>query len=162
MDIALRPFREADAPALAALTRAAITVTGARAYSAEQVAAWAARSPGPERFLARAAGGDLIRVAVDAAATPLAYCLLERDGHLDMLYGHPDHPGRGFGRLLLADAELAARGLDVARLFTEASELARPVFARAGYRLIARRDFAIPFDGRAVAIHNFAMEKQLA
>ena len=162
MDTQTRPFCAADAPALAALTLAAITVTGARAYSPEQIAAWAARHPGPERFIARAAQGDLIRLAVGTADEPLAYYLLETDGHLDMLYCHPDHTGRGLAHLLLAEAELAARALDLPRLFTEASELARPVFERVGYLLVTRRDFAIPFEGREVAIHNYAMEKRLA
>ncbi len=162
MDVSLRPFREADAAAVSALTLAAIRVTGPRGYSPEQVAAWAARHPGPERFIARAAKGDMILLAVDAADVPLAYCLLEADGHLDMLYCHPDHTGRGLARMLLAQAELVARDRDVSRLFTEASELARPVFERAGYRLVARRDFTIPFEGGDVAIHNYAMEKRLA
>ena len=162
MDTAIRPFREADAPALSALTLGAIRVTGLRTYSPEQIAAWAARHPGPERFIARAQKGDLIRLAVDPADRPLAYYLLEADGHLDMLYCHPDHTGRGLARLLLAEAELVARARDLTRLFTEASELARPVFARAGYRLIARRDFVLGLGDAMVAIHNYAMEKRLA
>jgi putative acetyltransferase len=162
MDVTIRRFREGDAEAVAALTLAAIRVTGSRAYSAKQIAAWAARHPGPERFVARAAKGDLIRVAVDDADCPIAYCVLEADGHVDMLYSHPDHAGRGLGRLMLAEAELAARALDITRLFTEASELARPVFERAGYRLLHRRDFTIGPPGAPVAIHNYAMEKRLA
>ena len=79
-----------------------------------------------------------------------------------MLYCHPDHAGRGLGRALLEEAEQAARNQGIARLFIEASELARPVFARAGYRLLHRRDFAIATAAGEVAIHNYAMEKQLA
>ena len=58
-------------------------------------------------------------------------------------------------------AEVAARALGAERLYTEASELARPVFARAGYALLSRRDFTIPAADGAVAIHNYAMEKRL-
>ena len=162
MDVTLRPLREDDAAAVSALTLAAIRVTGPHGYTPEQIAAWAARHPGPEHFIARAAKGDIIRLAVGADDRPLAYCLLEADGHLDMLYCHPDHGGQGLARMLLAEADLVARAMDLTRLFTEASELARPVFERAGYRLVARRDFTIPFEGREVAIHNYAMEKQLA
>lgn len=158
---AIRPFCADDAEHLATLTLAAIRMIGARAYSAAQVAAWSARHPASERFLARAAQGDRILVAVDAAGVPVAYSLSEADGHLDMLYCHPDHAGRGFGSRLLAAAEAEARAAGIARLYTEASELARPVFERAGYRLLRRRDFSIGEGEAAVAIHNYAMEKRL-
>ncbi len=158
---AIRPFRLDDAEAIAALTLAAIRRTGLRAYSPEQVAAWSARFSA-QRVLAWAARGDIILVAVDDGDRPAAYTMLEADGHLDMLYCHPDHTGRGLATHLLAEAERAARALGVIRLFTEASELARPVFERAGYTLLQRRDFTIPGEAGDVAIHNYAMEKRLA
>jgi len=161
MDNTLRPFRSSDAEALAALTLAAIRVTGLRAYTPEQVAAWSARHPGPERFIASAAKGDAILVAVDANDTPIAYVLTEPGGHVDMLYCHPDHTGNGVAGVLLGVAEAEARKSGVACLFTEASELARPVFERAGYIVLHRRDFAIVYAGADVAIHNYAMEKRL-
>lgn len=161
MDHAVRLFRDTDAEAVAGLTGAAIRTIGARAYSHEQVAAWAARHPGPERFLASAAKGDTIILAVNAEDTPIAYTLLEPDGHLDMLYCHPDHAGRGLAMRLLAEAEKRAIADGIERLFTEASELARPVFERVGYRLMHRRDFTIAHEGRDVPIHNYAMERRL-
>jgi putative acetyltransferase len=161
MDNSLRPFRTSDAEALAALTLAAIRVTGQRAYTPDQVAAWAARHPGPERFIASAAKGDTILVAVDAGDRPIAYVLTEPDGHVDMLYCHPDHTGRGVAGMLVGAAEAEARSSGIERLYTEASELARPVFERAGFAVLHRRDFAIAHDGHDVAIHNYAMEKRL-
>ncbi|GIX18451.1 GNAT family N-acetyltransferase [Erythrobacter cryptus] len=156
-----RGYREGDAPAIAALTLAAIGQTALAAYSPDQVAAWSARYS-PERLVAGAAKGDIIRVAVDGGDIPIAYVVLEPDGHLDMLYCHPDHTGTGLARHLLNEVEQAARALGLTRILTEASELARPVFERAGYSLLHRRDFMIPFEGREVAIHNYAMEKRLA
>lgn len=162
MGFTIRPFRADDAEAIAALTLAAIRVTGLRAYSPEQVTAWSARHPGPQRFIKRAAGGAMILVAVDPDDHPVAYALIEPDGHLDMLYCHPDHTGRGLGLALLAEAEAQACSAGIARLFTEASELARPVFERAGYALLHRRDFTIGPDAAPVAIHNYAMAKVFA
>ena len=153
----LRQFRESDAPDLAALTLAAIRKVGARRYSSAQIEVWAARHPGPGRFIDRHTAGDLILVSTDADDKAVAYALLERGGHLDMLYCHPDYTRRGLAEALLAEAERHARANGVMRLFTEASELARPAFERAGYSVVNRRDFEI--DG--VAIHNFAMEKHL-
>lgn len=162
MDNSIRPFREADAGPLSELTVAAIRSIGTRAYSSDQVAAWAARRPGPQRFTASATKGDIILVAVDSADQPLAYALLEADGHLDMLYSHPYHAGLGLAGRLLAEAENLASAAGLTRLFTEASEPARPVFERAGYALLHRRDFTIGPDEAPVAIHNYAMEKRLA
>jgi len=154
----IRTYRAGDAEAIAALTLAAIRTTGLRAYAPEQVAAWSARF-NAARVLEWAARGDVILVAVDGDDRPAAYTMLERSGHLDMLYCHPDHGGKGLGRALLAAAEEAGRALGMTRLFTEASELARPVFARAGFALLHRRDFTIAGESGEVAIHNYAMEK---
>jgi putative acetyltransferase len=155
----IRAFARADAEAIAALTLAAIRQTALRAYSPEQVAAWSARYS-PARLLESATRGDVILVAADAYDRPAAYTVLEADGHLDMLFCHPDHTARGLGIRLLTEAEIAARALGAERLYTEASELARPVFARAGYALLHRRDFTILGDDGEVAIHNYPMEKR--
>jgi putative acetyltransferase len=54
---------------------------------------------------------------------------------------------------LLGRAESAG----LPRVFVEASELARGLFERHGFRLVARRDFEV----RGVPIHNYAMERRL-
>lgn len=160
MDYAIRPFRESDLEPIAALTLAAIRVTGLRAYAPQQVAAWSARYS-QDRLLAGAARGDLILVAAGADEVPVAYTVLKANGHLDMLYCHPDHTGRGLALRLLTAAEEHAASRGVSRLFAEASELARPVFEKAGYGLLHRRDFALDFLGTEVPIHNYAMEKAI-
>lgn len=161
MAYSLRPFKEFDADALAQLTLAAIRTIATQKYSAEQVEAWAARHPDAQRFIERARAGSQIIGAVDGEGRPVAYALLEPDGHLDMLYCHPHHSGRGLANELLAAVEQQARGMSLRRLYTEASELARPAFERAGYTVTHRRDFEIAHDGRSISIHNYAMEKPL-
>jgi len=162
----IRDYRDGDAADLAQVTLAAIQAIGSVRYSEEQVAAWAARHPGAERFKARAALGAAIFVAADAEDRPVGFSLLEMNGeergHLDMLYCHPDHTRAGLADELLAHAEHFARAHGITRLFTEASELARRAFERAGYAVQKRCDFTIPYEGREVAIHNYAMEKSLA
>ncbi len=165
MAYVLRPFFSSDAAALAELTLSAIRDIGSRYYSPEQTSAWAARHPGPERFLERAADGDWIAVAADVHDRAVAYALLEPSdgncGHLDMLYCHPDHSRKGLANELLAHADAYARSEGMLRLFTEASELARPAFERAGYAVQARRDFEIEGPEGPIAIYNYAMEKPL-
>ena len=157
MDYTIRAYREDDAEALSALALAAIRDIGSHAYGASQVAAWAARHPGPAMYVERAAKGHAIFVAVDRGDSPVAYAVLEPDGHLDRLYNHPDHTRLGLAERLLAVAEQHARSVGLTRLYTEASEVARTAFERAGYAVTHRRDFEI--DG--VPIHKFAMEKIL-
>jgi len=158
---AIRPFRPDDAEALGQITLAAIRETGARAYSPRQIEAWAARHPDPRRFHDGAAKGDTILVRTDDSDRPVAYALVERGGHVDMLYCDPGHGGGSIGAALLKRLEADARLRGIARLFTEASELARPVFARAGWIELHRRDFTLEHEGAAVPIHNYAMEKRL-
>lgn len=157
MPYTIREFESRDAAVLVQVTLAAIRSVGTVRYTEKQVAAWAARHPGPERFLERAKAGHLIFVAADDTDNPVAYALLEPDGHLDMLYCHPNHTRQGLADDLLAHCERVAQEMDASRLYTEASELARKAFERAGYRELHRRDFEI----EGVAIHNYAMEKVL-
>ncbi|WP_234032189.1 GNAT family N-acetyltransferase [Parerythrobacter jejuensis] len=146
---------------MAAICQAAIAAIGPHAYSDAQVAAWSARHPSADRYRARVEGGALIFVAASSDDVPVAYSLLEADGHLDHLYNHPDHTRRGLAGQVLQAAEDHAIRMGIARLYTEASELARPAFERAGYSVQHRRDFDIEHYGQSVAIHNYAMEKRL-
>ena len=162
MPYTLRPFRSDDAARLSEIFTAAVTVIGSRGYQSEQIEAWAARSPAAATYFPdRAALGHWIMVAADEAGNPVAYALLENDGHLDHLYCHPEHTRKGLADSLLKAAEAKARNWGCRRLYTEASVLARAAFERAGYTVTYRRDFTIPHDGKDVPIHNFAMEKAL-
>ena len=153
----LRTFRPGDAPALLAITRDAIRSIGPRAYEAAQIAAWLARHGDAAVFTTKVEAGDRIVVAVDTWDMPVAFALMEPDGHLDMLYCAPAHAGRGLARRLVDHIERAACDTGIERVHTEASDLARPVFEKAGYHIVRRRNFVL--DG--VPIHNWAMEKTL-
>lgn len=153
----IRRFRTEDSAALHALTVDAIEGIGPAGYSAGQIAVWSGRHNNPSRLAELASDGAIIFVAVDPSDAPAAFAMLEPDGHLDQLYCSPDHSRKGLPDRLLSAAEYHLAGSKVVRLYTEASELARPAFERAGYHVTHRRDFDL--DG--VAIHNYAMEKLL-
>lgn len=155
----IRGFGEGDASALADLQRCSITHFGPSAYSPQQVAAWLSRAMTSERFDEKLAAGMAIRIACPDGdpAICAGYTILEDDGHLDHLYVHPDHAGRGFARALIADAQAQARKRGLAELFSEVSEIARPAFEKSGWQVEHRRDLQI--DG--VPIHNYAMRKKI-
>lgn len=153
----IRPFRPADAPALAALFHAAVRKTGRRDYSDAQVRAWSAAPPDPARYVTQAADGRALLVAVDADDVPLGYGDVERDGHIDHLYCRPDVTGTGVGGAIYAALEVQARLWGIATLHVEASEAARRLFERRGFSVVGRNDMTIA----GVAIHNFRMSRRL-
>lgn len=157
-DVSVRPFRPADAPALARLFHDAVHRIASHHYTPAQVAAWSPEAPDPARFLARGTDGRTLLVAEDAAGAPLAYGDVEADGHIDHLFCRPDAAGSGVTARLYAVLEEQARARGITRLHTEASEPARRFFERQGFALLHRRDFTLA----GVPIHNYAMERQLA
>lgn len=154
----IRPFRAADAPALARLFHDAVHRIASHHYRPAQIAAWSPEAPDPARFLARGRDGRTLLVAEDASGALLAYGDVEADGHIDHLYCRPDAAGSGIAAMLYAALEEAARSRGIDRLHTEASEPARRFFERRGFALLHRRDFTLA----GVPIHNYAMEKRLA
>jgi putative acetyltransferase len=151
----LRTYRSDDAPLLTDLYARSVLHYGPRAYSAEQVAAWAALAT-VERTAARCADGRHVLVAQDAAGDVLGFGDLEADGHLDFLYVAPEAEGLHVGSLLYAALEEHACGLGLSRIFVEASELARPLFERRGFLVLGHNDL----DLAGVPIHNYRMEKR--
>jgi len=88
----------------------------------------------------------------------LGFAELEENGHFDMLYVAKEAIGTGVGGALCDAVETRARALGIARLFTEASKIARPVFERKGYSLIAEQSVTL----NGVALTNYRMEKPIA
>ena len=154
-DLSIRDYRDGDAPILSNLYRRSVEGLGARAYSPEQIAVWAGLAPSADRLTTLMADGRRRRVA-ELGGEIAGFADIEADGHVHFLYADPQ-TGRGVGSALLRDAEAIARTTGATRLHAEASEVARPVFEKAGYRVVERRDFEV--DG--VAIHNWAVEKAL-
>lgn len=152
----IRPYRAADAGPLSDLYTRSVLHFGPRAYTTDQVNAWAATSS-PEKVARRCADGRLVLVATDENGQYLGFGDLECDGHLDFLYIAPEAEGRGVASALYDALEAHARGRAMPLLFMEASELARPLLERRGFVVQARNELKLG----DVDIHNFSMEKQL-
>lgn len=153
----IRAYKPGDAPKLADIFFRSVREAGLKDYSAKQVEVWAPSPPDPERFAARAKDGRLLLVATGADDEPVAYADLEATGHIDHVYCHPDAVGTGVASRLVDRLEAEARGMGMPRLFVEASEAARRLFLRKGFREVERRDF----DLQGVQIHNYLMDKTL-
>lgn len=153
----IRPSRDADASALAAVFERAVRGIAARDYAPAQIEAWIGPEPREGRFRDKMADGRRCWVAVDTADRVTAFIDLEADGHIDFLFADPDVARRGVAGALLEVVEQAARESGVSRLYVEASEPARRFFLKHGYAVIQRREFEIG----GVPIHNYAMERLL-
>lgn len=153
----IRPSETRDASALVGIFRASVQEIGARHYSADQAAAWAAAVPRQEDFERRAAEHRIFLVAEDVSGVLAAYGDLELTGHIDHLYCRPDVVGKGIGSALYNRLEEAARHEGIPFLYVDASEAAVTFFQHKGYQIRSRQDT----DLNGVAIHNYRMMKWL-
>ncbi|MFV7423430.1 GNAT family N-acetyltransferase [Stenotrophomonas geniculata] len=152
----IRRFISSDAESLAALYHASVRLGGLIDYSMAQVEAWSPAPPDPERYH-RLASRRLILVAIDEEGQIAGYGELEQNGHIDHLYCRPNRIGSGVGRALCDALERAARNERMSMLSVEASEAARRLFERQGFRVDERNDFLL----RGVPLHNYRMSKRL-
>lgn len=135
-DLTFRGYRAGDAALLVQVFLASVRGVGPRAYSAAQVAAWAAGIPNVARWAARMEARELF-IAQDASG-PVAWIELGRDGHVDMWYCMPQYVGCGVGGKLYRALEQRARELHIARLYTAASRISEPCFTHYGFTLDER------------------------
>lgn len=153
--LAIRLYTPADRDTLIDLFRQSVRRIARRDYSDAQVLAWAPDVIDAARFAARreakptwiAACGEKVAGFTD----------LEPDGHIDMLFVHPDWVGCGVARELLRTVEISARESAMARLYTEASITAKPVFERYGFTVITPQ--TVTLNGQDLT--NYRMEKLL-
>ncbi|WP_254696631.1 GNAT family N-acetyltransferase [Phaeobacter inhibens] len=96
-------------------------------------------------------------MAVNGSDQPQGFIELERDGHIDCFYCHPNVAGTGVGLALYQQLEIRAQDLGLSSLFVEASEAAKRFFIRQGFTDEGRREI----ERRGVALHNYRMTKIL-
>jgi putative acetyltransferase len=151
--LSIRPYRSTDLDAVIDIFTRAIREVASKDYDSARIDArshvdreeWA-----PHR-LSRPAW------IAEIGNSPAGFTDLEPDGHLDMMFVHPDFQGQGVATALLGQVEAAAHSLGLAKIFTEASITARPFFERRGFQLIERQ--SVERDGQLLT--SFRMKKTL-
>jgi putative acetyltransferase len=154
----VRAFLPEDGERLGIIFYRSVREAGRRAYNREQVEAWAVSVPPAEFYQKKAVDGRALLVTVDDSDKPVAYGDIEPSGHIDHLFCHPEAIGTGAASKLYDRLEVQARDWSLARLFVEASEVARPFFERKGFTMLRRNDFIM----RGVLMHHYWMEKLLS
>ena len=151
----IRLYGPGDLDRVIQLFHASVRRIAIRDYTEDQVKAWAPDEPDRERWAARRASRPTWVAEVDGALA--GFTDLEPDGHVDMMFVHPDHQGRGVAGALLRTVEAEAARLGLDRLFTEASITARPFFERKGFSVITPQTVSV----RGQDLVNYRMGKRL-
>ena len=151
----IRLYEPEDLDGLIRLFHASVRRIAIKDYTEDQVKAWAPDEADRERWASRRASRPTWVAEIDGALA--GFTDLEPDGHVDMMFVHPDHQGRGVAGALLRQVEAEAARLGLDRLFTEASITARPFFERKGFRVIAPQTVSV----RGQDMTNYRMEKGL-
>ena len=153
--ITIRKYETRDAADLASLFRDSVRSIAARDYTARQLQAWAPDVIDEEKFGQRCE--KRMTWVAEVGGRIAGFSDLEPDGHVDMLYVHPDFQRRGVARALLHHVEERARTMDLRRLHTEASITAQPAFEAMGYRVVVPQTVTL----RGEFLMNYRMEKRL-
>lgn len=152
--LTIRPYQDADADSTIEIFLRAIREVACRDYMPAQIDAWARVEDRQEWAVRRASRPTWI---VQLCGAPIGFSDLEPDGHLDMMFVHPDHQGIGAASLLLAKVEAEARRLALEQITTEASLTARPFFERRGFVVAAPQTV----EKRGQPLANFRMVKRI-
>ena len=152
-DIVVKNYRRVDIDAVIDIFQRAVREVASRDYAAGHVAAWSAvdRAEWAEWRLTRPAW--VARVG----GRPAGFADLEPDGHLDMMFVHPEFQRIGVATALLGHLEDYAERQGLRTLHAEVSITGQPFFLRRGFRAV--RPDPIVIDGLSFA--RMLMEKPL-
>jgi len=138
----IRRARPADAPALAAVRRAAVLDVPPGAFRRADLAAWASLPPLYDLW-AMTAGGEAI-LAAERAGRVVGFAGL-RAAELTALFVAPRAARRGVGAALIAAVERLARRRGLRRLSVVAAASAVPFYLARGFA--GRRRARVPLPG---------------
>jgi len=154
-DWRLRAYAVVDLDRLIELFRDSIRLGARRDYTPEQLAAWAPDEVDRERWSLRlAASSTWVAARGERVA---GFVSLEPEGHIDLLYVDAELQRQGIASALLKHLETAARSRGLARLSTDASLTAKPLFERRGFHVVTVQTVA----RRGQELRNFRMTRQV-
>ena len=152
--LTVRTYVPADADLTMDIFQRAIREVASKDYNQAQVDAWA-KIEDREAWAKRRSSRPTW--LAQRGSVSIGFADLEPDGHLDMMFVHPDYQGIGAASLLLMTVETEAKRQGLGRIFTEASLTARPFFERRGFTVLTSQTV----EKRGQMLKNFRMEKSL-
>lgn len=133
MIISVRRYRPEDLDAVIDIFLRAIRDTASADYNPDQIAAWARA----DRDLWATRRLSHPTWIAEVSGRPAGFTDLEDDGHLDMMYVHPDFGGCGVATQLVRTAEHHATSRGISKIYSEVSLTARRFFERMGFVVVA-------------------------
>ncbi len=82
---------------------------------------------------------------------------IDKTGHINCFYCHPDYRGQGIGRQLYAALEEYATAKNITTIYTEANALDRPFYFKMGFSTVQKQRVLLNGEIKS----NFVVEKQL-
>ena len=148
----IRIYQHGDHGAIARIFTRAVHEIACEAYTPEQCLAWSERKPNEEHWRKRC---ELKRPFVAVTDGEISGFLeLDPDGHIDCAYVNPDFKRRGIMLGLVHHAVETAFAFKLQRVFVDASICAKPLFEKAGFKVI--RENIVTIGG--IELLNYKME----
>ena len=149
----LRAYRREDLDGVIEVFQRAVREVASRDYDPDQIAAWSKVDRAEwDEYRLRCPTWVAVR-----DARIVGFSDLEPDGHLDMMFVHPDCQRTGIATMLLERVERAARDRSLGIVFTEASLTARPFFLARGFEIVTRQNVVAGGE----TFLNFRMRKRI-
>ncbi|HEY9805916.1 MAG TPA: GNAT family N-acetyltransferase [Candidatus Obscuribacterales bacterium] len=151
----IRPYQIIDAEAIAAIYRDAVINTGATAYDAEQIEAWAAYPEDIEEFRRSLQQGLTLVALVDEQL--VAFGQLHPLDHIAFLYTASQAARQGYATKIYQKLETEAIQQGATQLQTAASRISKFFFFKMGYHLIETEIVT----RQGIELERFQMAKRL-
>ncbi|RBI59468.1 GNAT family N-acetyltransferase [halophilic archaeon] len=147
-----------DTSAILDLHIASIHALGPTAYDDTQVAAWAQKKEGTEKYPVE--DEDHYLVVAENGGRIVGYGhLVPKNNKVRAVYVHPDYAQQGVGSTILAHLEGFALGSGLAYLELWASLNAVQFYKQMGYRSITEETIEKEYNGRQVTLSVVVMKK---
>jgi len=148
----IRIYQHGDHVAINDIFINAVHQIASEVYSPEQCLAWSAKEPNYDHWKCRC---ELKRPFVAITDSEISGFLeLDTDGHIDCAYINPKYRRLGIMTQLVRHAVETCFAFRLRRVYVEASICARPMFEKAGFRVVRENIVNI----RGVELLNFIME----
>lgn len=154
-DLKISKFAPADADQLGLIFFDAVRKGAAGFYDEAQRMAWMPSAPSGPGWVTRLASQKTLVARI--SGHPVGFMTLDAEGYIDLAFVAPDHHRQGIGQALYEQIETLARDAGAPRLYSQASFLARGLFAKNGWDVVRKQRI----EKAGVTLTNFLMEKRL-